>query len=151
MSLLVRFAVPVVSLAMGALLVALPGGCNRKTMLPATTVRGVVTFQGKPLAGGLVVFSPDPDRGGSGKSLRGKIGADGRYELKANEDRVIAPGWYRVAIAAPASALLSPGSEPAAIPTFPAKLARPDLSGLVREIKPSQENVFEFAVEVPQG
>lgn len=151
MSLLVRFAVPVVSLAVGALLVALPGGCNRRTGHKATTVRGAVTFQGKPLVGGLVVFTPDPERGGTGKSARAVIGPDGRYELKPSGDALIAPGWYRVAIAAPASALSLPGGEPAAVPTFPAKLARPDLSGLVREVKPSQENVFEFAVEVPQG
>ena len=56
---------------------------------------------------------------------------------------VVAPGWYRVSLAA------DPTSEP--YWAFPAKLARPDLSGLVREVKPDRENVFEFAVEVPQA
>ena len=32
-------------------------------------------------------------------------------------------------------------------PAFPAKLARPDLSGLEREIQAGKEHVFEFAVE----
>jgi hypothetical protein len=34
---------------------------------------------------------------------------------------------------------------------FPLKLARPDMSGLIREVKAGQENVFEFSVEMPNG
>ena len=34
---------------------------------------------------------------------------------------------------------------------FPPQLARPDVSGVVREVKPGQENVFDFAVEVNGG
>ncbi|MFO0822470.1 MAG: hypothetical protein U0792_05015 [Gemmataceae bacterium] len=145
MSMLMRLCVPVVALVVGAAVVALPGGCSRNTPQAATTVRGAVTFQGKPLAGGMVVFSPDPDRGHSGKPIRGNVGVDGRYELRPSEKTPIPPGWYRVAIAAAPS--LEPTSELS--PIFPVKLARPDLSGLLREVKPEQENVFEFAVEVP--
>ena len=142
---LMRLCVPVVALVIGAAVVALPGGCSRKAPHGPTTVRGAVTFQGKPLAGGVVVFSPDPDRGHSGKPIRGNVGADGRYELRLAANTTIAPGWYRVAIAA------APSLEPTSAlgPVFPLKLARPDMSGLVREVKPEQENVFEFAVEVP--
>ncbi|WP_439630783.1 carboxypeptidase-like regulatory domain-containing protein [Gemmata sp.] len=138
-----RLCVPLLALCAGALAVALPGGCNRKAPRAPTTVRGAVTFQGKPLPGALVVFSPDPERGGSGKSARARVGPDGRYELRQADLPVVAPGWYRVAIAA----------EPTSPPPggiFPAKLSRPDLSGLLREVKPDRENVFEFAVEVPQ-
>jgi hypothetical protein len=93
----------------------------------------------------MVVFSPDPDRGHSGKPIRGNVGADGRYELRPGDNATISAGWYRVAIAAAPS--LETTSELA--PAFPMKLARPDMSGLLREVKPEQENVFEFAVEVP--
>ncbi|WP_171471918.1 hypothetical protein [Frigoriglobus tundricola] len=36
-------------------------------------------------------------------------------------------------------------------PVFPAKLARPDLSGLEREVQVGKDHVFDFAVEVPNG
>src|SRR4051812_44177002 len=100
MSILVRLVVPVAALGVGAAVVALPGGGSRKPAQTPTVVRGAVTFQGRPLAGGLVVFSPDPDRGGSGKPARGEIGPDGRYELRLGGDPAVPPGWYRVAIAA---------------------------------------------------
>lgn len=143
MALATRLCVPVLALGIGALAVALPGGCSRKAPPRPTTVRGAVTFQGKPLPGALVVFSPDPERGGAGKAARARVGPDGRFELKQGDVPVVAPGWYRVSLAA------DPTSEP--YWAFPAKLARPDLSGLVREVKPDRENVFEFAVEVPQA
>lgn len=143
MSGLFRLVVPVVSLAAGAALVALHGGCSRNTAQTPTTVRGQVTFQGQPVAGGLVVFSPDPERGGSGKPARGDLGPDGSFKLSPPGGAALAPGWYRVAIAAAPAA--------AGGPAFPAKLARPDTSGLVREVRPGQENVFDFAVELTGG
>jgi hypothetical protein len=146
MSRLVRLLVPVAALGIGAALVGLPGGCSRKSPQVAATVRGKVTFQGQPLAGGLIAFSPDPDRGGVGKPIRGDLDADGSFQLKLGDDTAIPPGWYRVAIAPGASAVSV--SLPTR-PVFPLQLARPDKSGLVREVKAAQDNVFEFAVEVP--
>lgn len=128
-------------------LVAPAGGCGRKAPGGPATVRGAVTFQGRPLAGGLVVFSPDPERGGSGKPARGDLGPDGTFALALGGEPAIPPGWYRVAIAPAPASVLDPSDRPA----FPAKLARPDQSGLLREVKPGQENVFDFAVEVPGG
>lgn len=142
----VRVLVPLVALAGGAAVVAIPGGCSRKSPPAAATVRGHVTFQGEPLMSGLVVFSPDPDRGGSGKPARGDLAPDGSFQLKLGDDTTIPPGWYRVAIASgPAS---FPHSAYPDRPTFPPQLARPDRSGLVREVQAGQENVFNFAVEV---
>lgn len=139
----VRLVVPALALGVGAALVALPGGCNRKTPQTPATVRGAVAFQGRLLNGGLVVFAPDTEKGSRGKPVRGEIGPDGRYELRLDGASPIPPGWYRVTIAAaPTSALDAP---------FPPQLARPDLSGLVREVKPGQENVFDFSVELPGG
>ena len=138
MSTLLRLFVPMIALAVGAAIVALPGGCKRPAPPGATTVRGAVTFQGKPLTGGLVIFSPDPDRGGSGKPARGELGPDGRFRLTLGDSTTIPGGWYRVAILG----LPADGS------AFPSKLARPDLSGIVREVQPGRENEFHFAVEV---
>ncbi len=143
---LMRLCVPVAALGIAAAIVALPGGCKRSTPTGPTTVRGTVLFQGKPLSGGIVIYSPDPDRGGSGKPIRGDLGPDGHYQLSLAGNTSIPPGWYRVAIGA------LPPTEPASLlnqTPFPLKLARPDLSGIVREVQPGQENVFDFAVEVP--
>src|SRR5262245_20724858 len=135
MSRLVRLFVPVVALGVGAAVVSLPGGCSRKSSQESATVRGAVTFQGKPLAGGLVVFSPDPDRGGRGKPARGSIGTDGRFEMRLGDETAIPAGWYRVAIAATPAALSPADSTVSLGPVFPPQLARPDLSGLLREVK----------------
>ncbi|MBY0457201.1 MAG: hypothetical protein K2V38_07680, partial [Gemmataceae bacterium] len=53
----------------------------------------------------------------------------------------IPPGWYRIGLS-PAPTIGSPAG-----PIFPLKLARPDLSGLEREIKPGREHTFVFDVE----
>jgi hypothetical protein len=143
MSRLARLLIPVVSLALGAALVGLPGGCSRKGTPGPATVRGKVIFQGSPLAGGLIVFSPDPERGSTGKPARGDLAEDGTFQLMLSDETAIPAGWYRVAIApAPAASTVS-GC------VFPPQLARPDKSGVVREVKAGQENVFEFTVEVP--
>ena len=122
MSTLLRLFVPVAALAVGT----------------ATTAPRTVAFQGKPLTSGLVIFSPDPDRGGSGKPARGDLDPDGRFRLTLADSEAVPAGWYRVAIL----------GLPAAGAPFPPKLARPDLSGIVREVKSGRENVFDFAVEV---
>jgi hypothetical protein len=138
----------IVAGAIGLLAVSttFPTGCHRITPPGTTTAQGRITFQGKPMAGGLVVFSPDPERGGSGKPISALTADDGRFQLNLSGDAAIPPGWYRVAIApAPNSGRLSPINSP----VFPHQLARPDQSGLIREVKAGQENTFEFIVEVP--
>jgi hypothetical protein len=137
-----RILVPLAALVAGAALVAAHGGCSRKgAPAAAATVRGKVTFQGEPLAGGTIVFSPDPDRGGGGKPARGDLAADGSFELKLAGESAIPPGWYRVSFAA------APATTAAV--HFPADLARPDASKTVREVKAGEENRFEFAIDVP--
>ena len=136
--------VAVAALVLGALFIAVPGGCSRKSASAITTVRGKVTYEGEPLAGGLIVFAPDPDRGASGKSAQGELSADGSFQLTQAGEPAIQPGWYRVAIApAPQYA---PGSLRDRVP-FPLDLSRPDRSKVVREVKAAQENVFEFTIE----
>jgi hypothetical protein len=136
---LFRLVVPLASLAAGAGAVALHGGCSPSRPPRDATVVGRLTFQGRPVAGGTVVFAPDPDHGGTGKPVRAATAADGTFAVRP-PDGPIPPGWYRVALAAP------PGYE-AADPPFPPQLRRPDRSGLVREVKAGKDHVFEFAVE----
>lgn len=146
MRLLVRVLVPVVSLGAGVAAVALPGGCGKSAPPQVTTVHGRVTFQGRPVAGGLVVFTPDPDRGFAGKPVRGETDAAGAYTLQLDGRPHIPAGWYRVSLAdaAPPDPVAAFGR-----PAFPPQLGRPDQSGLVREVVAGKDHVFEFGVEVP--
>lgn len=144
---MMRAVVPVVALVAGAVAVAVHGGCSSSAPPGPSAVRGKVTFQGRPLAGGLVVFTPDRQRGATGAPARGEIGPDGTFRLTHDGGDRIPPGWYRVAIAgAPSESVSEPGR-----PAFPPQLRRPDTSGLVREVQPGREHTFEFVVEVPNG
>ena len=142
---LLRSLVPVVSLCAGAAAVAVHGGCSSSTPPGPAAVGGKVTFQGRPLAGGLVVFAPDRDRGTTGRPARGEVGPDGTFRLRLGGTDHIPPGWYRVAIAA------APDEPAPGRPAFPPQLRRPDTSGLLRQVLAGQEHTFEFAVEVPNG
>jgi hypothetical protein len=147
MKTLLRMFVPVLALVAGFAAMSLSGGCGSKTPAPGSaTVRGKVTFNGKPVVGGLVVFTPDPQRGGEGKPARAETAADGGFVLHLDTAPQIPAGWYRVSIAPPP--VVPDPTSPS--PLFPAKLARPDLSGLEREVQPGKEHVFEFAVEAGQ-
>ena len=141
MQMLVRLLVAFGSLAAGVVVVALHGGCSSSAPAGPAAVRGRVTFQGRPVDGGVVVFAPDPDRGSTGKLVRGETGPDGVFQLAAEGGAAVSPGWYRVSIAPPAGGLAG----------FPQPLRRPDQSGLIREVVVGKDQFFEFAVEVPAG
>ncbi len=135
-----RLLVPLLSLAAGAGAVAVQGGCSPSKPPREQTVCGRLTFQGRPVAGGTVVFTPDPERGGAGKPLRTATAADGTFTLRP-ADGPVPPGWYRVALAPPPTDPTDPPSPP--------QLGRPDRSGLARQVTAGKDHVFEFAVEVP--
>jgi hypothetical protein len=124
-------------LALGGLLVFF--GCARTPPPAAARVSGFVSFEGRPLANGVVVFVPDADRTAGGKMFTATTDAGGRFVL-ADGAAVVQPGWYRVAIADP------PGGEWSYV--FPAELRRPDRSGLEREVKPGHDHQFEFLIEL---
>ena len=121
-------------------------GCSKSE--PATaTVKGSVTFHGRPLAGGLVVFAPDREKGNSGKPVSATIGPDGWYRLSLEGSPNVTPGWYHVSLAdAPRTFSEEPG-----FPRFPAALRRPDRSGLDREVLAGQENIFHLEIDVSEG
>lgn len=114
-------------------------GCGKPVAAEPARVTGTVTIQGRALAGGLVVFVPDADRGCTGRMHTAAVDADGRYVL-ADGGTVVVAGWYRVAISDAAG--LPNGSR------FPARLRRPDLSGLSREVKANLDNTFDFHIEL---
>lgn len=145
MRVLTQILVPFASLAVGVALVALPGGCGKSKEPLPTTVHGRVTFQGQPVVGGLVVFTPDPERGFTGNPARAETDAQGAFALHLDGRDHIPAGWYRVTLAdAPVLDPIDTFDKP----PFPPQLSRPDQSGLVREVVAGKENAFDFGVEV---
>ncbi len=113
-------------------------GCGKSGSAQPSKVSGIVTFQGRALSGGTIVFSPDPDRAVGGKILVANISQDGRFQFAEGAAAVV-PGWYRVAIAEAPSSYTS---------GFPDSLRRPDRSGLEREVKAGHDEHFEFLIEL---
>ena len=79
------------TLAVGAL------GCGGGSDLPLAEVRGVVTYKGKPLEKGDVVFAPQ--EGTPGPQATGEIASDGSYRLMTNDDYGAAIGTHKVTVA----------------------------------------------------
>jgi hypothetical protein len=101
-----------------------------------TTVRGKVFYQGKPLAGGTIIFTPDPERGGSGPMSYAEIQADGSYELRTSRGMGAMPGWHRVTV-----------TEASGQGHLPGKFSDPEQSGECREVQEGQANVIDFHLE----
>lgn len=129
------------------------GGCQPETP-PVAVVRGKVTYQGAPVPTGLIVFVPDPTRGGAGPMARGDIQPDGSYRLRLWEgegpgrDGAVV-GWHRITLHAVepprGTAESGPGIAPRSY--LPARYRDPELSGLVREVRPGVENVLDFDLD----
>jgi hypothetical protein len=115
-----------------ALLLVLGAGCGSRET-ERTPVSGQVLYRGRPLAGGTIVFTPDPERGGRGPLALGEIDADGRYTLRTGDQPGAVPGWHRVTVAAA-------DSEAA----LPRRYRDPDLAGLERQVLAGQANVIDL-------
>jgi hypothetical protein len=101
-------------------------------------VYGKVLFHGRPLAGGTVVFVPDPERGGRGPLAIGTIGGDGKYMMRSEGKLGVVPGWHRITVSGPAQ----PGDE-----SLPCCYTDPEHSGLAREVLAGKANVFDLPLE----
>lgn len=125
-------------LACASILIAT--GCRNEP----TTVSGIVTLDGKPLAigdgmRGTVVFEP---AGGDGNMLNGNIDASGRFELAAGSSNLVTPAMYRVTVSA--VEIIPPSAdhpEPQGRRVTPGKYASALDSGLRIEIKPGPNNI----------
>jgi hypothetical protein len=129
-------------------LALVPMGCGKEAS-NLTPVRGKVYFRGVPLTGGTIVFTPDPERGGSGPLSFAEIQPDGSYALRTSQAMGAVAGWHRVTItdAAPTVALPGAPSAPTSPPPLPRKYSDPEQSGECREVQPSKENVIDFNLE----
>lgn len=114
----------------------LMGGCGDSEP-ELTPVRGKVYFQGNPLRSGVIVFTPNPDRGGTGPLATATIQSDGTYVLRSGDRPGAVAGWHRVSVLSP----LSPKSKEAPLPR---KYSDPALSGQNGNVKPGAENTIDF-------
>lgn len=120
-------------------------------------VSGKVTFQGKPVTQGQVIFYP-----GSGRSALGVINSDGIYSLTTSENSDGAiPGTYRVTI--DATKTIGGQPEPKSLEEelsgvgqrmdssrllrlVPKKYSRRETSTLKAEVEP-KENIINFELD----
>ena len=128
--------------------IALPTGCSDTP--PTTPVTGTVTYQGKPLSFGSVMFQHES----GGQPARGKISSDGTYELSTfqrSDGARIGKSLVRITC--------FEGNDPARKPTgpegeivlgrslIPRKYASFGASGLVVDVKPDGPQTFDFELE----
>ena len=71
-------------------------GCGPRDSLRLAPVHGTVTYQGKPLEHGRVVFNPEDESGGV--AAVGIIASDGSYEMRTRDRDGAALGKYLVTI-----------------------------------------------------
>ncbi len=116
---------PCVSFAFAILASVFILGCGDKSK--TVSVKGTITYQGKPVSSGLINFMPV-----KGRLLGGPIGSDGTYSVK------LPPGDYQVRIDAPAplpadwkEGMPAPKLGP---PLVPEKYADYSTSGLAAKI-----------------
>lgn len=116
-------------------------GCSSSGDLPTAQVKGKVTYKGKPVTSGTVMFVPD-----KGPAATGEIDKDGTYLLGTYDiDDGAVLGWHKVAITAleDIGGLLPEQPKALPAPTVPAKYLSQETSGLRVEVK-SDVNEFDF-------
>jgi len=75
------------------------GGCEAKKELPHARVHGKVTYQGKPLTYGSVMFFPvEAPKDGTLQGASGDIQPDGTYELKSQSTGGALLGKHKVVV-----------------------------------------------------
>jgi hypothetical protein len=109
-------------------------------------VSGKVTFQGKPVTPGFVIFANDA----KGVHMTAPLGPDGRYEVVMAKGFGLPLGEYAVAVSPP---LMDHPVGPIAEPPeadkrkdIPRRYRDPATSELKREVK-SGENVFDIELK----
>jgi hypothetical protein len=77
------------------------GGCDSRLHYEHATVHGKVTYHGKPVPLGSVLFVPvEPPKDGLMQPASGSINPDGTYELKSEADAGAILGEHKVVVIA---------------------------------------------------
>jgi hypothetical protein len=106
--------------ALGLLLLLFAAGCEADPAAePGVRVLGRVSWLGRPLTRGHIIFAADPSACAHQELAIGVLHFDGSYELATPAGRPPRPGWYRVTLVSDDRAIV-----------LPSKYADPLLSGL---------------------
>ncbi len=134
------------SLLLSVLVFAL--GCGEKSGLPLASVEGTVTYNGKLIERGMVVFSP---QGGTpGPSATGNIQPDGSFVMRTTGIEGAAVGSHKVTVhcrreLTPTEiknrSLITPES------LIPDKYWKKNKSPLAFEVKGGEDNEYEIVLE----
>lgn len=124
-------------------------GCSQKVSKPSGTVAGKITYGGKPLDKGSVIFVSDV----TGDSAASDLQADGTYTLKYGKGFSVPAGDYRVAVRGVAMST-QPPPDPTELmknpekyevkDPVPDKYRNPASSGLVAVIKEGTNTDVNF-------
>jgi hypothetical protein len=154
-------AVPRGLVVVGYALAASLLGCRgAEDLPPLAPVHGRVTFQGKPLPAGWVIFRPDVRQGNAAQhEARGLIDAEGNYQLSTpvgTSLRVgVVPGQYRVAVADPKeldkTAPRKHGKKPEPKSLIPLKYSNPDSSGIVVQVTEGASGDYDIELDIKGG
>jgi hypothetical protein len=123
-------------------------GCGDGRMkLPTAPVEGTVTYRGKPLGAGRVIFVHD-----SGQAVATDLAAGGSFKLTAFQGKNrVAVQCFWVKQDAPSMLKGSPGKGPAgkspAATSVPERYTEHTTSGLMFEVKPDANGKAEFALK----
>ncbi len=117
-------------------------GC-KKTETTPTNVNGQVTYQGYPLPGGIITFTPDTERGSRGGLLTATIQTDGKFSLLKEDGTSPTPGFYRVAVA-PRAGVFPDATPEDPYPGPATRYRNPEKSNLTCQIKAGIDNKFDF-------
>jgi len=135
----VQFMKPV---ALGLAIGVVVSGCSKKSGMETAPVSGKVTYRGKAVPTGTVMFVP-----GAGPAATGEIGADGSYKLTtyATGDGAVI-GTHKVTVTALQGMgdALPEQRNATPPPLVPAKYLNGETSGLVAEVKPGVKNEVNF-------
>ena len=121
-----------------SLATAVLAGCSKNGGLITAPVKGKVTFKGKPLPNGTVMFVP-----GEGPAATGEIGSDGAYRLTTGSIDGAVLGNHKISITALADigSALPEQRNPTPPSLLPAKYLSHETSGLTAEVKQGNNEV----------
>ena len=133
------------SLALVLVIAAMASGCSRKGDLETAPVSGKVTYRGKAVPTGTVMFVPN-----AGPAATGEIGTDGSYKLttySAGDGAVL--GTHKVTITALQGMgdALPEQRNATPPPLVPVKYLSGETSGLTADVKRGSKNEVNFELK----
>ena len=135
-------------LCVGAFCLSL-AGCGSPNLPKTVPVCGKVTWQGKPLASGSVVFNPAAvAASGPSRAATAELASDGTYRLSSfRPDDGVMPGEYRVTIVS-FSSPPNPEQGKTGVWRIPTRYGDPEKSGLSFTIPSEARGPFTYDIDL---